>query len=854
PEGHPDRSGSLNNIAAALSTRFEQRGDGKDLDEAIEQHRVALQLRPEGHPNRSVSLNNLAAALFRRFEQRGDGKDLDEAIEHHRVTLQLRPEGHPHRSVSLNNLAAALSMRFEQRGDRKDLNEAIEHDRVALQLRPKGHPDRSASLNNLASALFRRFEQRGDEKDINEAIEYHRVALQLTPEDHPDRSVSLNNLAAALSTRFEQRGDGKDLDEAIEHHQVALQPMPEGHPNRSRSLINLANALSMRFSQRGDGKDLDEAIQLSSTAAEQSLACSSHLGAQVTLATLHLALWRTRHIKQDLHDAMHHYRLAAQYAPAGLLRRLKSSLQWVKEAVQHQHPSALDAYTQSLQLLDSHISATSSVSSRHQARKHFPHDLSVNAASCALRQGDVCRAVELLEQGRALHWAQIARFRTSLDDLRSRDPRADVLVKRFRDLSAMLNRPAQTSFNEGRSTTTVEAEAQHYRDLVEEWNKVVEEIRTFEGFSRFLLPPSFADLREAAREGPIIILIASKFSCDAIIIWHRRSPVHLPLEITLHEIRELVENHLKNIRHVYDTFEEVMGELWKKHSRIWWCPTSFFTALPLHSAGEYKRANGNQVLSTLYVSSYTPSLHALIKARTYPKTTSDIKFAAISQAKPSYASWKPLHHVDLEVEEIELLLPKPPVLFTKLTSSESMTQQALHALQDHQWFHLSCHGKQVLEEPFNSHFAMQDGPLSLLDIIDADISGHEFAFLSACETAMGDLSAPDEVIHLAAGLQFMGVKSVIGTLWSVGDKVARELVSAFYKELCKDGTMDCTMAARALHKAVATLAENKAEAPAPLQENCTTAAGASPEAVTSLANAKYNVPLQERAVFVHIGI
>ncbi|KIJ58090.1 hypothetical protein HYDPIDRAFT_120011, partial [Hydnomerulius pinastri MD-312] len=117
---------------------------------------------------------------------------------------------------------------------------------------------------------------------------------------------------------------------------------------------------------------------------------------------------------------------------------------------------------------------------------------------------------------------------------------------------------------------------------------------------------------------------------------------------------------------------------------------------------------------------------------------------------------------------------------------------------------------------------MRDGPLSLLNIIDADISGHEFAFLSACETAMDDRSAPDEVIHLAAGLQFMGVKSVIGTLWSVGDKVAYDLVLAFYKEFYKDGTMDCTMAARALHKAVVSLPEDK-------------------------------VPLEARAMFIHIG-
>ncbi|KIJ58135.1 hypothetical protein HYDPIDRAFT_51268, partial [Hydnomerulius pinastri MD-312] len=631
-----------------------------------------------------------------------------------------------------------------------------------------------------------------------------------------------------------------DLDEAIQHHRAALQLRPAGHPDRSDSLNNLANVLSTRFEQRGDGKELDEAIQLASTAAEQSLARPIHLRAHRILAQIHLARWRSQRTMRDVHDAMDHYRLAAQCASAGLLQRLKVSLQWVKHAEEHQHTSALDAYALSLQLLDSHISATTSLSSRHQARKHFPPDLAVNAASCALRQGDVCRAVELLEQGRALHWAQIARFRTSLDDLRSRDPLAEVLVKRFRDLSAMLNRPAQTPFNEGRSVTTIEAEAQHYRHLVEEWNKVVEEIRAFEGFSRFLLTPLFADLREAAREGPIVILISSRFSCDAIIVLHRRSPVHLPLQITPEELRDLVVKHLEIIHDGhgdFDAFENVMGELWEKvthpvvhqmkkvshkGSRIWWCPTSLFTALPLHSAGEYKR--GSQVLSKLFISSYTPSLLPLIKARTYPKTTSDIKFAAIGQAAPeaSLASFQPLHFVDPELDQIEQCLSTPPILFTKLTSSESTKQQALRTLQDHQWFHLSCHGKQDHKEPFKSHFAMRDGPLSLFDIINADISGHEFAFLSACETAMGDRSSPDEVIHLAAGLQFMGVKSVIGTLWSVGDKLAYDLVLAFYKEFCVSGTVDCTMAARALHKALATLAED-------------------------------NVPLEARAMFIHIG-
>ncbi|KIJ62213.1 hypothetical protein HYDPIDRAFT_114676 [Hydnomerulius pinastri MD-312] len=100
------------------------------------------------------SLNNLASALPMRFSQRGDGKDLDEAIQHHRVALQLTPAGHPHHSSSLNNLANALSTRFSQRGDGKDLDETIQHPRISLQLRPERHPLRSPSLNNHANAIY----------------------------------------------------------------------------------------------------------------------------------------------------------------------------------------------------------------------------------------------------------------------------------------------------------------------------------------------------------------------------------------------------------------------------------------------------------------------------------------------------------------------------------------------------------------------------------------------------------------------------------------------------------------------------------------------------------------------------
>ncbi|KAG0698008.1 hypothetical protein DFH29DRAFT_1082031 [Suillus ampliporus] len=41
---------------------------------------------------------------------------------------------------------------------------------------------------------------------------------------------------------------------------------------------------------------------------------------------------------------------------------------------------------------------------------------------------------------------------------------------------------------------------------------------------------------------------------------------------------------------------------------------------------------------------------------------------------------------------------------------------------------------------------------------------------------------PDEVIHLAAGLQFSGFKSFIGTLWAVDDVVTKHVVGEYVQE------------------------------------------------------------------------
>jgi hypothetical protein len=71
-------------------------------------HRQALELRVAPHPQRSMSLNNLAVALRTRFEQAGHRFDLDAAILLHRQAVQLQSSLHPGTSQALRDLGVAL--------------------------------------------------------------------------------------------------------------------------------------------------------------------------------------------------------------------------------------------------------------------------------------------------------------------------------------------------------------------------------------------------------------------------------------------------------------------------------------------------------------------------------------------------------------------------------------------------------------------------------------------------------------------------------------------------------------------------------------------------------------------------
>jgi CHAT domain-containing protein len=79
--------------------------------------------------------------------------------------------------------------------------------------------------------------------------------------------------------------------------------------------------------------------------------------------------------------------------------------------------------------------------------------------------------------------------------------------------------------------------------------------------------------------------------------------------------------------------------------------------------------------------------------------------------------------------------------------------------------HLACHGHQERQNPLDSGFVLRDRLLTVAQLTALNLPNALMAFLSACDTAKGDETQPDEAVHLAATMLFAGFQSVIGTMW-----------------------------------------------------------------------------------------
>jgi hypothetical protein len=165
--------------------------------------------------------------------------------------------------------------------------------------------------------------------------------------------------------------------------------------------------------------------------------------------------------------------------------------------------------------------------------------LASDACSYAVRKEALDTAVEFLNAGRAVFWSQALHLRPPIDNLAKREPQ---LASKLREVSNALEAAAFSDEDHLTSdilrTVSDEQRAQRARQLADERDELLTSIRKLTGFEDFLLPKPISKLRAASTGGPVILLNASEYGCDALLM-KQDGIDHVPLELSHDEVRDL---------------------------------------------------------------------------------------------------------------------------------------------------------------------------------------------------------------------------------------------------------------------------------------------------------------------------
>ena len=143
-----------------------------------------------------------------------------------------------------------------------------------------------------------------------------------------------------------------------------------------------------------------------------------------------------------------------------------------------------------------------------------------------------------------------------------------------------------------------------------------------------------------------------------------------------------------------------------------------------------------------------------------------------------------LPFAEVEAAFLRQLFPESQ---SQTLGAQDVTQEQLVAALagDYRILHFSGHGAYDSNRPSQSClFLSRAERLTLLDIVQQDLSAYTLVTLAACETAMtGSETITDEYVGLVSACLSAGAGAVLSTLWRVESEASMVLMVEFYRHL-----------------------------------------------------------------------
>ncbi|MDR6974084.1 tetratricopeptide (TPR) repeat protein [Streptomyces sp. 3330] len=726
-------------------------GDVDALVRAEEALTFAAESLPHGHSLRAVHLSDLADAQFEHHLLTGDEALLRAARESALTSVEVLRSGDTANPPMLDTLARILIRCYEVQGDPRELDTAVEWFRNAEELCPPDSRSRALALLHLGHALMLRAAVLGDvgarDAAFDEAEQTAELAVEACPSG-PDRLTALNNAAAVARRRSE--GDPAVVRRAGGMYREILRTGDPGSVPVRLATFNLGSTLLDLFEIERDPALLDEAEPLLRTAAGAAPP-GQHHHATATAALARCVALRAGAPTDEAVELLRSSIAAGgrttsadRVSAAVTLGRLYADAgQW---------RPARDAFAEAIDLLAARLADRESAVREHGVASFF--GLASRAAACALAAGDPVAAVTLLERGRGLLTPTAAA------------PSADACLDTAGRTVAMLN------------------------------------------VSRYRCDALLV------RDGQVTVLPLPGVTHDAVnrqagtFLWgaQRGADPLCPPEERSKGTRVAVNGALRWLWHttVRPVLDAVRPDGSHELPRIWWCPTGMLAFVPLHAAGEYGSlygGSGGECAADRVVSSYTTTLRALRHAAhggpgvLVPSPGSPLVVAPQTPDLPE------LPQAREESDALRRLYPG----CTDLIGPKATKSRILAELPRHSWFHFAGHGSQNAQVVRSAHLVPHDhalhGGIGADTLRALNLEHAELAFLSACNTATGQLTLADDQAHVAGMLLGSGFRHVVAAQWTVRDGVAAQVATAFHRRVAAAPAGGVAPAV-ALHQAV----------------------------------------------------
>ncbi|MFE0155879.1 CHAT domain-containing protein [Nonomuraea sp. NPDC059007] len=823
-EDDPVRVRVHDNLAEALRGLFTATGDRQWLQQAVIEARDAEAASASAEPSeQAILLARLCDVLLVLYEEQGNSRDLGEAIEAGRRALQVCPPDVPARTSCLTILAKAMYLTGDRTSSREASEEAVALAEQALATCEVATERRTIALR-LTAYLCRLGRSPGYAR---RAVDLAHQELAALPPESAERAPFLANLAAILGLVAQSQDDPASTHEALSVAREAV----AAAPGNGSAHANLGLILRRLYERTPTKSLLDEASAAFTRAAKETgLPAMTRIQLYRNLGWAHMTAGETENAQRAFEQAItllphvssvliwRHDRQKALAETAGLAAEAASA------AAAAGHPE------RAVELLEK---ARGTLLTETIDRRGLLAGLAVQNPGLADLFGRLLHKAELFE--RNPDELALLRFESEKDHPETQGPRTggrkpnpggdpgelwrsaflglDVLRQEYeRAWGPIVGAVRGVS---GFEDFMLPLSAEALRRQATDGPIVFINVSRYRGDALIITPKRIFSLHLPDVDEPAIIAQVNR----------------------LHDTRARLSSHsLPERRRAQQDMSAVLGWLWDHIAgpvldalgftghdssappRIWWCPIGVAAPLPLHAAGHHHdgRIPRRTVLDRA-VSSYTPTVRAL----RYARATRTQKFwtgrpGALIVAVPEL----PGAEKDLPAALAEAYRVRDHIPDSLLLSNSAANHDAVStALESHGIVHFACHGVSDWSRPDCSTLLLYDHadcPFRLTTVANKHLPGAALAYLSACDTTHALPQLHDEAIHITSAFQLAGYRHVIGTLWPIDDQAALEIADAFYTALTNGGTAppDVEHAPAALHRAVRELRDKYPGSPA----------------------------------------